>query len=136
MDIISGISAATEALKLTKELREIGREIDKAEFKLRLVDLTDQLLSAKEALNDARERERQLLNEINELKTKIEFRSKLEDENGRLFELDDSGKRVGQPYCNLCYVREEKLYRLRHITRSDYDTDLYFCDNCRTGAYA
>lgn len=135
MDIISGISAATEAIKLTKELREIDREIDKAELKLRLVDLTDQLLSAKEALQDARERERQLLNEIVELKKTIEFSRALEDEKGCLYELDENGARKGQPYCNLCYVREEKLYRLKYHPRSDFGASGFWCDNCKTKHY-
>jgi len=46
MDIIGGIAAATEGLKLVNELRRIDKEIDKAELKLRLVDVVDKLIDA------------------------------------------------------------------------------------------
>lgn len=126
MDIVAGIAAATEALKLTKELRNIDKEIDKAELKLRLIELADKLLEAKEALQDAKEERLQLRQKITELETAAIEKSKRQDDEGKLFDLDEHGRRIGKPYCNTCFVRDGKLFRL-----NTYDEKEYTCPNCQ-----
>ncbi len=135
MDLIAGITAASEAIKLTKELRGIDREIDKAELKLRLVELADRLLDAKQALQDAKETERDPLAQIAHLKDAIQRRDSLVDEKGRLYETNENGERKGEPFCNLCFVKEDKLYRMRFMPRSEYTAAHYWCDNCRNEYY-
>ena len=133
MDIMTGLSAISQTLDITKELRQIDRELDKAELKLRLADLVDGLLEAKEALQDAKERERELRQEILELKEALADRGRFEDERGLLYRLDNEGRRDGEPYCNLCYVREDKLYRCifdRYVAGAGY-----YCKNCREVHY-
>jgi hypothetical protein len=68
MDILSGLSAATQAIGLVKELRSIDRTLDDAEFKLKIVDLASALSDAKLALVDAQERVRTLEDELARLK--------------------------------------------------------------------
>ena len=132
MDFIGGISAATEGLKLVNELRKIDKELDKAELKLRLVDVADKLLDSKQALQDAQERESLLRKEIMELRDILAKRAKLQDSNGLLYEVDAANANVGEPYCNVCYVREDKLIRLRHHpAKVDYHSG-YKCDICKT----
>ena len=130
MDIIAGIAAATEALKLTKELRSIDIEVDKADLKLRIVGLVDSILDTKEALQDAKEREFTLKEEIQSLKNKLNNRGSFEDEKGCLYLLADDGDRVGEPYCNHCYVEEDKLYRLRHFPAKNGMLEHHRCDHC------
>jgi hypothetical protein len=132
VDIVTGIAAATEALKLTKELRDIDRQIDKAELKLRLIDLVDRLLEAKEALQDAKEDRRALLDKISELEHTLARKPRLRDESGRLYEIDEGGNAVGNPYCNLCLVRENKLYRLIHHRATEHIYAFYRCQNCES----
>ena len=130
MDIITGLSAVTETLKITKELRSIDDKLAVADLKLKLADIVDGLLEAKEALQEAKERERELLDQIKALQAAIDAASQLEDDNGFLFRLDERGERIGEPYCNLCYVREGKLYRLRYRpSRSNFPAR-HTCDNC------
>lgn len=112
MDIIGGIAAATEGLKLVNELRKIDKEVDKAELKLRLVDVADKLLDSKQALQDAQEKEFDLRKRIATLQDQLAQKPRLKDISGLLFEVDHVGKLLGAPYCNLCYVREDKLFRL------------------------
>ena len=128
MDIMMGLSAISQTLAITKELRSIDREMDVAELKLRLSDLVGGLLEAKEALQDAKEERRNLIEQIAELKTKLTDRGKLEDENGLLFTLNDNGSRVGEPFCNHCYVNDEKMFRL--IPSSWNRTTKYDCTHC------
>jgi chromosome segregation ATPase len=135
LDLVAGIAAATEALKLTKELRSIDRELDKAELKLRLVELTDRLLEAKEALQDAKEERRTLVQQLSDLEIKLRQKGRLVDERGLLYEMNDEGKQQGEPYCNYCYVKEERLYRLRFMPDQEYAIAHYWCDNCKNAYY-
>lgn len=132
MDIMAGLTAISETLKITKEIRNIDAQIDKADLKLRLADLVDGLLEAKEALQDAREQERRLQDEIFSLTKKLQDRGRFEDERGCLYQLDDEGKRIGVPYCHYCSVKEEKLFRLKYERGSEYSSAGHWCDNCKT----
>ena len=54
MDIASGLSAASAAITIAKDLREIDRSVDEATFKLKIAELTEALADTKIALSDAR----------------------------------------------------------------------------------
>lgn len=54
MDLVSGLSAASTALGIVKDLREIDRSVDEAGFKLKLAELTEALADARIALSDAK----------------------------------------------------------------------------------
>ena len=132
MDILGGIAAATEGLKLVNELRKIDKELDKAELKLKLVDIADSLFNSKQTLQDAQEREIGLNRQIRDLETKLAFRARSEDQNGLLYELNNDGDRTGEPFCNLCFVREDKQFRMRRILATVSWGEHYLCDHCKT----
>jgi len=132
MDIMTGLSALSETLKITKELREIDDKVAVADLKLKLADLVDSVLDAKQALQEAKQREAELCARILELETQIEENAHLQDEDGCLFKIDETGTRIGEPYCNRCYVSSGKMFRLRKNT-SNYSFE-YRCDECSTGA--
>ncbi|WP_243612680.1 hypothetical protein [Shimia aestuarii] len=54
MDLGSGLSAASTAIGIVRELREIDRSVDEAAYKLKLAELTEALADAKLALTDAK----------------------------------------------------------------------------------
>lgn len=128
MDLIGGISAATEGLKLVNELRKIDKEVDKADLKLRLIELADKLMDAKQALQEAQEREFSLKRRIVELEERNDLKDRLKDFDGLLYEVDEGGREVGEPYCNHCFVKETKLYRL--VGKSWDGGTRYDCTNC------
>ena len=66
MDLVSGLSAASTALGIVKDLREIDRSVDEASFKLKLAELTGALADTKVALSDARERINKLERQLSE----------------------------------------------------------------------
>lgn len=127
MDIMTGLSAISETLKISKELRAVDSRIEQAEWKLKIADMVDKLLEAKEALIDAKETQIDLKKEIEALKLAAETANLLEDDNGLLFDLDEKGNRIGNPYCNQCYIKEQKKFRLIYRSRADFP---YFCHNC------
>jgi hypothetical protein len=129
MDFMNALSVVKQTIDITKDLRNIDEKIDAATWKLRLNDIIEKLIDTKDALVEAKEVENQLRNEIDRLNKKLRERGSLEDEDGLLFALDDSEKRIGEPYCNHCYVKEDRLYRL---VASDWNNSFrYDCTNCR-----
>jgi hypothetical protein len=128
MDVIGGIAAATEGLKLVNELRKIDREVDKAELKLRLVEVADKLLDSKQALQEAQERAFELQKRISALEEQLAQKSRLKDERGLLYEVDEHGDHIDEPYCNQCYVKVEKPFRL--VSDNFAGGFGYKCHNC------
>ena len=127
-DISAGIFAATELYKIVKDFGRIEREFGKVEIKEHLVDVLGKLVDLKQALVDAQEREFALQKGIAELEAKLADRGRFRDRDGMLFKLDDHGAEIEQPYCNLCFVKEEKHYRL--ITRGTNNPFVFHCQNC------
>ena len=131
MDIMTALSVASKTLEITRTLWNIDSEIDKAQLKLRLRDVIDGLVQTKEALHDAIDRERKLSEKIEALQEEIRFKGSVEDAGGLLSMLDHERRRNGEPYCNLCYVRDQKLYRMRHFEAKPGNSSSYRCDNCK-----
>ena len=76
MDLITGLSAASQAVSLLKQLRDLDRALDEAAFKAKLIELQEMvldartsLLEAKEALLTKEERIRELERLVVELKS-------------------------------------------------------------------
>jgi Zinc-finger len=130
MDIMGALSAVKQTIDITKELRNIDEKIDAATWKLKLNDIIEKLIDTKDALVEARDIQNQLRAEIDRLNKKLEQRGKLRDENGLLFDTDDAGESLGEPYCNQCFVKEEKLYRMVQTKRAAGSG--YCCNNCNT----
>jgi len=129
MDIMGALSVIKQTIDITKDLRNIDEKIDAATWKLRLNDIIEKLIDTKDALVEAKEIEAQLRNEITMLNKKLSERGSLRDEEGLLYSVDESGGYIGEPYCNHCYVKEEKLYRL--LPSTQYSEFLYYCKNCK-----
>lgn len=55
MDLISGLQAASTAIGIAKDLREIDRGVDEASFKLKLAELNIALADTKTSLAEAKE---------------------------------------------------------------------------------
>ncbi|MGC9419878.1 MAG: hypothetical protein ACP5EN_12990 [Rhodovulum sp.] len=128
MDLGSAITAISQTVNLAKGLRSVEHKLDLAELKLRLSEVIDGLLDAKQALQEAKQNEWELQNTISQLEQRLEEQGKYRDKDGLLFALDDEGKEVGDPFCNLCFVREGKRYRMRFNNFAGGNG--YQCDNC------
>ena len=132
MDILGALTVVKQTLEITKDLRSIDGKISDAEFKLKIADLVERVLELREALMDAQEREYALRKEIAALKDKALLRGSLKDINGLLYEINEAQEKVGEPYCNLCFVKEDKQIRMRHHAAKQHSYAHYKCDNCKT----
>ena len=54
MDVMTGLAAASQALGIAKDLKELDASIGKAEFKLKIAELTEALADTKVALSEAK----------------------------------------------------------------------------------
>ena len=135
MDLLTGLTAVSQTIAITKDLRNIDDKIVVAEFKLRIADIVDKLLDAKQALQDAQEERRQLIQQIEILEESLRFKKRLTDEKGKLFVLNELGQTEGEPFCNQCYVKEGKLYRMLRQPGEQGSFGSYWCSNCKDTFY-
>jgi hypothetical protein len=137
MDIAGSLSAVTAALSLVKELREIDTQLDKAELKLKITDLTSALSDAKLGLIEIAEDVRAKESEITRLKNIIEFReTKLVDKGQFRYFADKNGNATGLPLCPLCEKTADFL-SLTQDRSKGIGKITYYCPKCKSnyGSY-
>ena len=71
LDIVTALSTIGQAIKITKDLREIDRDLDAASYKAQMAELYGALADVKMALTDARENLHQKDQEIKKLNETI-----------------------------------------------------------------
>ena len=126
MDIIAGLSAVSQALDITKKIRELDQDLSSAEFKLQIAELYSALADTKIALSEAQETIATQEKEIKELKTLEEQNMKTVRYEGFNFGIDDDGRSIGRPFCPIC----EKTKGLQvQIMRGTARHDL--CPSCK-----
>ncbi|CAM3627031.1 hypothetical protein [Litorimonas haliclonae] len=72
MEIMTGLSAISAALKITKDLRELDVTLSNAEMKAKFAELYSSLADAKMALSEAKVGIQEKQFEINKLKIQLE----------------------------------------------------------------
>jgi hypothetical protein len=103
MDLLSSLTAISQALGIAKELKEIDRGINEAEFKLKVAELMSALADAKVSLADAQ-------SEVAALKEK-------------LTELEEG------PRCPVCKAGRLLIDRVEHWEDRSWETHFCKCDN-------
>lgn len=132
MDILGALTVAKQVIDLSKEIRNLDGKINDSEFKYKISDLIEHVLEARSALLDAQEREIALKREIADLKEKAALVRRTTDHNGLLYEVSEAGEKVDDPFYNLCFVKDEKRYRIRHHEARQGNHSYFRCDNCKT----
>ena len=130
MDIPATITALNATIQVARGLAATSAELDKAELKMLIVNLVDQLVETKDALVDAKEALREKDEEIRCLKEAAEFKGDLIEYDGFQYKKGKNGEREGQPYCPNCQQSEEKWISLQ--LDSDYVDWRRFCPQCKT----
>ncbi|WP_426289053.1 hypothetical protein ACN9MC_04870 [Ensifer adhaerens] len=128
MDIAGAIAGVTAALGLVKELRDINAQLDQAELKLKIADLTTALSDAKLGLVDVAQSLRDKDTEIADLKKLVKYRAEnLIDQQGFRYPNKD-GKADGLPYCPAC---EAKGIFIRLAQDRNTPGHPFKCPSCR-----
>lgn len=134
MDIITGLSAISQALEIAKKLKQFEKQLDDAQFKLQMSELYVSLSDAKIALADARTEIADRDAEIARLKQVAATKMRTVSYRGYNFGIDDNGRSIGRPFCPVC--EKQKGIQIQ-ITRGGSRPD--FCPSCKaefgTGGY-
>ncbi len=131
MDIVTALASVTAALKLAKELRDIDHQLDKADLKLKVAQMTEALAKAQTALTDAEAELRAKGEEISKLKAGLQFRAtKLVDRGQFRFFADEAGNAKGTPICPRCEQRGEYLAVVQDRSKG-IGKITYYCPGCK-----
>ena len=125
MDIVTGLSALTQALGIAKSLRDLDRDFDVSEYKIKIADLHSALADAKMTLTDARQALHDKDQAIKDLEAKIEAM-----QSGEICPLCETGRMkitssVAHPSFGRFGVQERTLTcqneQCRHSEKHTYD---------------
>ncbi|MGX5776982.1 hypothetical protein [Methylorubrum zatmanii] len=131
MDVMAGIAAASQALKMAREIREVSKDFENADLKSKIVTLVESLSDAKLALIDAKEELQNAKSEAEELRAKLAFKTdSTVRRNGLIYERYEDGKLSYLPFCPKCY-EEGKFIKIVQEMNAHHAK----CPNCGV-AYA
>lgn len=125
MDIMTGLAAAAQALDIAKNLRELEKGFDQAEFKLRIAELYSALSDAKIALADAKEALAAKDAEIGRLKATQGSKMPVVKYRSYSFGIGPDGKSIGRPFCPVCESRGLQIQIVRGSSTQDH------CPSCK-----
>lgn len=121
-DIITSVSTA---ITLAKRLNEIGKNIQDAEFKNLLADLSLELADVKLRLADVMGENADLKTEILSLKAQNNTEKNLIAKGNMYYDEDGDG-----PFCTGCFDIKQKLVRLAKQSEPFSELGEYKCPGC------
>jgi hypothetical protein len=125
--IAEGAAAVTAALSLGKELLNVNKAYNDAEFKLKIAEITASLATVKMSLAEAQTLMIEKDQESAALKRSVAFKAELIEERGFKYRKNDKGEPTGYAFCQRCEEKESKFYQL---TESNKAGRPYTCPNC------
>ncbi|MDE3818758.1 hypothetical protein GHK78_11775 [Sinorhizobium meliloti] len=128
VDIAAGLSLAAQAIGIVKDLREIDKGLDSAEYKARMADLYSALADVKMALADAQDEMKSKDQLIAELRDNFQKKGDLVEYHGFKYEKFEDESPKGIPFCPRCEQNLGRYYRLarREGARGDMK-----CPECK-----
>jgi hypothetical protein len=126
--IAEGAAAVTAALGLGKELLNVNKAYNDAEFKLKIAEITASLATVKMSLAEAQTLMIEKDQENAALKRSMAFRAELVERYGFKYRRNDKGEPTGYAFCQRCEEKEGKFYQL---TESHKSGRPHICPNCR-----
>jgi hypothetical protein len=131
MDIAGALATLTAAIGLAKELRDIDHQFDKAELRLKIVEMTDALATAKAALVEAEGVIRDKDEEVSRLRSELALKAtQLVDRGQFRFFADEAGNPKGRPICPKCEKRGDYLEVVQDRTKGA-GRITYYCPGCK-----
>lgn len=123
--IVAAITGVKDAIEIAKALRAADKSLEQAEYKLKMSQLIDSLLDAREKAQDAKDLLQEKDIKIAELEKMLEFSGKLGRQYDAYYELQD-GVMLGEPYCSHCW---EVGHKPVHLIINDRSYP--FCPSCK-----
>jgi hypothetical protein len=128
VDLAAAIAVATQTISTLKELRNIDKALNHAEWKLRVAELASSIADLKNALVEAKSEVNTKDEEAIKLRETLKrFRETIEV-NGYCYDKKEDGKPIGQPYCPVCIAKGGYMF---HLTRLPDVGRPQVCPNCK-----
>ena len=128
MDLMTALAAVSQSVGILRDLSQLDRSVDVAEYKAKVAEVTSTMADAKMALVDASEYIRGLEAEVLRLKKDSSRKSDLVEAYGHHYEKGTDGKSIGYPFCPVCLEDEVRLYRL---AKTDGPRGSSYCPKCK-----
>lgn len=128
MDVAGTLSAITAAIGLAKELKDVDHQLDKADLKLKVAELTSALAEAKMGLVDVADQLRAKDEHIIALRERLQFKADKLIDRGSFRYFSDGGDPVGPPVCPVCEAKGLFLKLAQDRSTNGYP---YKCPNCK-----
>ena len=124
MPDIAMIGAALTSLKtateIVKALRDVDVSLEKAEIKLKVIDLADALVEARTKVVEVQEVIQEKDKRIAELEHALELKAKLTRVEEAYYVINESGTPEGAPYCSHCWEIHHVGVHLHHNVKDDW----------------
>jgi len=120
-------TSVTAAIDIAKAIKDADVSLEKAELKMRVAELLGALADAKIASAEIVDSLHQKEIEIEHLREKLRFKEKLVRVGEAYFEIDNSGKATGDPYCSNCWETKAMAVHLQAATTHASKT---VCPSC------
>jgi hypothetical protein len=123
------LSSITAAIGLAKELVDVDKAIDRAQWKLKLADLTSALADAKVGVVELKDEIEVRDKEIARLKKSFEFQGSTIKKHDMVYEAQGSGEPVGMPFCPRCLNVDGRHIKLTALQKPGRPTQ---CPECKS----
>jgi uncharacterized paraquat-inducible protein A len=104
VDIVTGLSATSNAISIIKAIKDTDKALDSVALKAQLVDALDQLMNAKLSQIELAEKVTELEKEVQRLRASNDQI----DCNGYKYN-DNEGQPIGWPACPKCLENERRI---------------------------
>ncbi|MDN4502083.1 hypothetical protein QX776_06700 [Alteromonadaceae bacterium BrNp21-10] len=143
MDITSitaGLSAVKTAIDITKEIQNASSSLEKAQVKLKLAEITENLANAKLQFVEAQEEIVNLRLQIRTLQVIDDLKNLVKKEGNILLPKESEVKGYGTgPWCTKCFEADGKLISLHHklgtamvTSKASFSSYKWECPLCKT----
>ena len=125
--IAEGAAAVTAALNLGRDLLNVNKAYNDAEFKLKIAEITASLATVKMSLAEAQSLLIEKDQENVALKRSMAFKAELVERSGFKYRKNDQGQPNGPPFCPRCEEKDGRFYQLIQSEKAGRGLD---CPNC------
>jgi len=127
--VVGALNALKAASDIAKGLRAIESGYEKAELKLKIIDLMELLSDARTGVLEAQEEIRGLQARIQELEAAEDLRDKLVMRDSMYYLVEASGEKG--PYCVRCYETDQQLMPLTEQPWQFREFGRWQCPECK-----
>ncbi len=127
--ITTALASVKTASEILKYIRDAGQELESAEYKLKLAEMTEALADLRIFMSELRESLVEKDAEISALKDALQLKATLIRHREVYYEKDEAGTATGSAFCPKCW---EVDFKIIHLVRNHRPRHYSRCPSCET----